>query len=239
MRSSPPHHRANTRCVGHFIKMTLPQNTNSSPRSLCDPCALIFPRNNHPQFPWRTWRLGGSIFTSAHKVEPVERRKLATESLARRRTHPAAEEVTGICLNCHKNVTKCHFALRPLSTISITSLVAEERCHPVCNGIFPKNNPSRVRSWRIFALPARPYITPYRGCHGLRPGHAAAAACCCHLGCAGIDLQPLCLAASIRPAARAGSRKISCTGSIPRLRPRALRLPAATTSPSRTAMAAR
>ncbi len=36
MRSFPPHHRANTRCVGHFIKMTLPQNTNSSPRSLCE-----------------------------------------------------------------------------------------------------------------------------------------------------------------------------------------------------------
>ena len=39
MRSFPPHHRANTRCVGHFIKMTLPQNTNSSQRSLCDLCA--------------------------------------------------------------------------------------------------------------------------------------------------------------------------------------------------------
>ena len=42
MLSFPSHHRAATRGVGHFVKMTLPQNTNSSPRSLCDFAVKIF-----------------------------------------------------------------------------------------------------------------------------------------------------------------------------------------------------
>ena len=65
MRSFPPHHRANTRCVGHFIKMTLPQNTNSSPRSLCDLYALIFLGTTIHSFLGALGELGGSIFTSA------------------------------------------------------------------------------------------------------------------------------------------------------------------------------
>ena len=47
MRSFPPHHRANTRYVGHFIKMTLPLNTNSSPRSPCDLRGESFEMKNH------------------------------------------------------------------------------------------------------------------------------------------------------------------------------------------------
>ena len=85
LRSFPPHHRANTRCVGHFIKMTLPQNTNShpSPYRLGDLAVQTLPVVNHltegltegQSFCHRAWRSRRALTAHVIRGELPKRRK--------------------------------------------------------------------------------------------------------------------------------------------------------------------
>jgi hypothetical protein len=145
-----------------------PSSPSLSNGKSCFRCTVKNFRDTHPQFPWRTWRtwrfkfllpihLGFqkrftylawrawrfNFFPVTQEAGGALKTRLPKPN--RSTSAPCNRGSEGIFLNCHKNVTKRHFAICSITTISTGSLVAEERCHPVCNGIIPKNNPSRVR----------------------------------------------------------------------------------------------